>query len=341
MEKRRKKGRFKVLSQELHTVLSFDLPFMIPIPDRIYEVKTGNRVALISTKKIWREKVSGFSSSSGRVELLFDKYGLSGFTSIKIKFPWKMPETARAAGRQVALFVEPHISAPRNKNKETAIKFVNRLIEVTRIVYGHFYLRNVGYPDILSWKQSYWDGQKTILAGLVIFDHGCGGIRATAGKMSEEQARKEKEKLQDFLSILKNDTSISLEHIFLANAKDACIQEDFRIATLEGVTALEIVLYRFIRSRGKELRIPVRGLEDFIVKVGLTGNLRIVLRMLTEGLEQLDSRIVGSCSGAIRTRNKILHKGLRDIPAKETEKRVKNIEKMINYLSRVSTANTD
>lgn len=323
------------MAQELHTILSFNLPFMIPIPDGIYEVKLGNRSVLISTKQIWRKSIGVFESPSGKVELMFDKYGMSGYTYVEIKFPWEMPKVD--LGREVTLFVEPRISPPRNKNKEITIKFLNRLVEVVRIVYDNFYLRNVRYSDILSWNQFYWNGKKRIPAASFLLDHGCGGIKVTAGKMSEEQVRKETETLQRMRGILKNDTPIPLERIFLANAKDACLDEDFRMATLESVTALEIVLYQFIRSRGKELGISEEELEDFIVKVGLTGNLRIVLRMLTEGLEQPDREVTGWCSGAIRTRNKILHEGLRDISPSETEHRIENIEKMIDYLIRIQT----
>ena len=308
---------------------------MIPIPDGIYEVRMGNRTALISTKKFWRKTIAGFSGSTGKVELMFDKYGVSGYTHVEIKFPWKMPKVERS--RQVALFMEPHLSIPRNKNKEIAIKFVNRLIEVVRVVYNQFHLKNVRYSDVLSWQQYYWDGKKRTPAASHMLDHGCGGIRLAAGKISEEQARKEKEKLQKFSSILRNNTPIALEHIFLANAKDACLEEDFRIATLEAVTALEMVLYRFIRTRGKELKTSEDELENFIVKAGLTGNFRIVLKMLTEGLTQPDEEVIEWCSGAITTRNKILHKGVREVSPSETEYRIKNIEKMINYLTRIST----
>ena len=78
-------------------------------------------------------------------------------------------------------------------------------------------------------------------------------------------------------------------------------------------------------------------LENFIVKAGLTGNFRIVLKMLTEGLTQPDEEVIEWCSGAITTRNKILHKGVREVSPSETEYRIKNIEKMINYLTRIST----
>lgn len=321
------------MGQDLHTILSFDLPFKIPIPDGIYEVKVGNRRAPISTIQIHRKTVAGWSSSGGKLDFMFDKYGLSGFSRMEIKFPWKMPETEK--GRQAVLFVDPHVSAPRNKNKEIALRFVNRLIEVVRVFYDQFHLRKVSYSDVLSWKQSYWDGRRRVEVGSHMFDHGCGGIRLAMGKPSKKQIEEQKTKLKSFRAILKNANPIALDSLFLANAKEACLEEDFRMATVEAVTALEIALYSFIRQRGKEAGISKKELENFIVKVGLTGNFKVVLKMLTEGREQPNDEVIGLCSGAIRTRNKILHEGLRDLSPSNTESRIKNIEEMIAYIIKV------
>jgi hypothetical protein len=323
----------ETVGQELHTILSFDLPFRIEIPDGFYEVKVDDRTALISAKQAKKTSVAGWSSTGGNINLMFDKYGLSGFSHIDIKFPWKM--SAREDGRQAVLFAEPRISAPRNKNKEVALRFVNRLIEAVRVFYGQFHLRNVSYSDVLSWKQFYWDGKKRYRVCSHMFDQGCGGMRMTAGKPSEEQIREQETKLKSFREILKNADPLALDSLFLANAKEACLEEDFRMATVEAVTALEVVLYDFIQKRGHELKIPEKDLKDFIVKVGLTGNIRIVLRMLTEGREQSDEEEIGWCSGAITTRNKILHEGLRVLSPSETESRIENIERMIAYLRRI------
>jgi len=128
---------------------------------------------------------------------------------------------------------------------------------------------------------------------------------------------------------------MDISKILLMNAKDAVLLEDFRLATLEAVTALETVLYRLIQERGEKIGISKEKLEDFIVKVGLTGNVEVVLKMLTEGLEQIDTDILELCKGAITTRNNILHEGLMDVPATETEKRILGIEKMILYLQKL------
>ena len=309
-------------SRKFHTIISCNLPFMIPILDGIYEVTIGKRSAFIFTKRIWRNQMT---NQNGREQIMFDKYGISGYTHVDIRFPWEMPE--RDFGRRVTLFVEPYISPPRNRNKEIAINFLNRLIEVVRILYDQFHLRNVRYSDLLSWNQYYWDGNKRILVGSYLLDHGYGENNLTGRDMS-------KEKLQRMCSVLKKGTPIPLEQTFLANAKDSSIEEDFQIAILEGVNALEMVLYRFIRSRGKQLGILKKELDDSIVKVGQTGNVKKILKMLTNGFEQPDEKLVKWCSRGILIRNKILHEGLRDIDPSETEQIIQNVEKMIVYLTR-------
>ena len=160
-----------------------------------------------------------------------------------------------------------------------------------------------------------------------MFDHGYGETELTEGNMSEE-------KLQRMYSILKNGTPIPLEQTFLANAKDSSIEEDFRRAILEGVTALEMVLYRFIRSRGKQLEITKKDLDDTIIKMGQTGNIKKVLQRLTNGFEQPDEKVMNLCSNAISIRNKILHEDLSDITPSETEQIIQNVEKMMVYLTR-------
>jgi len=119
------------------------------------------------------------------------------------------------------------------------------------------------------------------------------------------------------------------------NSKDACLQEDFRLAIIEAVTALEIVLYRFIRIQSEKLGISEKELKDAIIDVGLKGNISVILKMLTKGLEQIEVEIIRTCKGAIKIRNKILHEGLREVSSTDTEKRIIAIEKMIAYLKRL------
>jgi hypothetical protein len=61
----------------------------------------------------------------------------------------------------------------------------------------------------------------------------------------------------------------------------------------------------------------------------------VVLGMLTKSLEQIDEETIRKCQGTIKIRNKILHEGLRDVGANETEERLVAVERMIAYLEKL------
>jgi hypothetical protein len=311
--------------KDAHTVFVFDLPFAIPIPDGIYPVKIGTHIAEISVKRVQREKIEGFEGS-GTIQLMFDKYGRSSFSHIELELPWIVDFSE--IGRKPILFGNV---PPRRKAKETALRYLNRFIEAVRYVTEEYWVEPARYHDVLAYEAFYWDGKTKYPATLTLLDSGVGGIRFGTGHPFQI----EKEKIEKLNGILKNESEMDASKIFILNAKDSCLQEDFRLAIIETVTALEIVLYKFIRLQGQKLKIPKDELEGFIQDVGLTGNISVVLKMLTEGFEQIDEGVTRKCRGAIKIRNKILHKGLRDISSTDTEERIVAVEQMITYLEKL------
>lgn len=311
--------------KDSHTVFVFNLPFAIPIPDGLYPIKIGTHTAEISVKRFQREKVEGFVGS-GTFQMMFDKFGKSSFSHVSLKLPWIVDFSE--IGRKPTLIGDV---LPRSKAKETALRFLNRFIEAVRCVTGEYWVEPVRYQDVLAYETFYWDGKKKYPANLTLLDSGVGGFRVGGGHPFQV----EKEKIGQLIDILKNESEIDSSRIFVLNAKDSCLQEDFRLAVVEMVTALEIVLYKFIRMQGQKVKIPNDELENFIADVGLTGNISVVLKLLTKSLEQIDEEITRKCRGAIRIRNKILHEGLRDIGSTDTEQRIAAIECMITYLERL------
>ena len=45
-----------IIPNTSHTIFMFNLPFPIPVPDGIYEVKNGLKIAKIAIKRIQRKK---------------------------------------------------------------------------------------------------------------------------------------------------------------------------------------------------------------------------------------------------------------------------------------------
>ena len=314
------------MSKELQTVVKFDIPFAVPVPDGFYPVRLGRRTAEIYAQKIRRGEPQGLTIVGGTMEFPFDKHGRFAYSRLAIKLHWKADPNE--LGRTPRLIDAP----PRYRSKEIAIEFVNRFIEVVRYVTGEYHLEHITYQDVLSYDVEYFDGVRTIPAQKSLLSTGVGGIKITAGQPPgfPESTKKR------ILDLLANEGELELSRILILNAKDAALTEDYRRATLEAVTALEVDLYRFIRERGKQLNIVDDKIENFIVKVGLTGSLELVLKMLTAGLEPPDEPSLNTCKGAITTRNDILHHGLMEGSASETEMRILGIESFLAYLKRVT-----
>lgn len=320
------KGR---IPKNAHTIFSFTLPYAIPIPDGIYAVKVGRYVAEISVKRVQKSQIAEFSVTSGGrgfMQMKSDKYGRSSVSFVEMKIPRVID--LQEIGRTPLLLGD---IPPRQKAKEMVLRFLNRFIEVVRYVTEEYWVEPTRYPDILSFKVFYWDGKKRHPAGIHLISTGVGGVAMGTGHPFQIKD----EKMQELKDILRNESKLDAGKIFLLNSKDACLQEDFRLAILEAVTALEMVLYRFISKRGEQLGISRDDLENHIINVGLTGNISVVLRMLAEGLEQPATETLRMCKGTIKIRNKILHEGLRDVSSTNTEKRIIAVEKMIEYLNRL------
>ena len=310
------------LSSNTETIFEFDLPYAIPVPDGSYSIKVGSRIGTLLIKRIQRDEVVGFRGS-GNFQLVFDKYGKSSLSKIQLTLPWIV--NLKEEGRKPILLEK---GTARLKAKEKVLKILNQFIESVRYVTGEYWVEPARYQDILSYQIFYLDGQKKHPAMLTLIDSGVGGIAVGTDhpfKISDE-------KIQQLNDVLVGKKELDISHIFLLNAKDASFQEDFRLATVEAVIALEMVLYKFILERGKKLGIPNGTLRNFIKETGLSGNMKVVLKMLTEGLPQIDDTVINNCKGAITARNKILHAGFRDVPSTVTEERIIEIEKMLTYL---------
>jgi len=319
---KRERRRNKTVPRTAHTVFHFNLPYAIPVPDGLYKIKIGREIAKVNIERIQVARTGWKASEGTYLQLQYDKYGKSSYSSIKIKIP--RPIIFLERGRTPLLINTP----PRLRSKEIVLRFLNRLIEVVKYSTGRYWVEDVRYQDITSFEMFYLIDKKLHNAGMSLLDTGTGGIRMS----TIHPFTLEREKLEELNNILENEEDIKVEILLLMNTKDACLQENFKLATVEAVTALEVVLNKFIRRKGEEKGIKKGDLDRVIIEVGLTGNISVVLKLLADNPDEIDKDLVSICRGAIRIRNKILHEGLQKIPATETEERIMAIEKMIELI---------
>lgn len=312
----------------MHTIFSFAIPYAIPVPDGLYRVKVGQHTSEISLRRIQNTQIRGYdvrASGRGFLQFPFDKYGRSSYSSINMKIPFKL--NLLEQGRKPLLLGD---IPPRSRDKEVVLRFLNRFVETVRIVTEEYWIEPIRYQDVTEYEISFWDGKQNYPVVTAGFSFGTGGVAIGTGHPFIVKD----EKMQEITNMLENELEFDVGNIFLLNSKDACLEEDFRLAIVEAVTALEIVLDRFIVKQMKKSGKSEGEIEDFIVNVGLVSKITKELKSLTKAMEQIDKETVQTCIGAIITRNKILHEGLQEISPNETEERIILIEKMITYLKR-------
>jgi tetratricopeptide (TPR) repeat protein len=310
------------------TLIEFNLPFSLSIPDGIYSLKYLGKMYKIHTRQIFRkESIGGLYGGwtiqgSGKVELKYDKWGWFSYSNIRVEFEGYIEN---APGLKSKIFDE----SPRQSLKELSLKIINRFIDVYRIYTKEFFTEPISYSDIFEY-QIYYRINNRLKKGPFHSITTSGAMTLSSG-ISEYPMN-----FQDFKESLANDQELSLPDIYLLNAKDALFKEDARRATLEGVIALELVLSEFLLKRGIEKGIGGAELKNVLIDIGLTGNLKVSLKLVLKDGEIIHDDLISKCKSAITIRNKIVHEGLREISFDETEERILTIEEFINKLKSFS-----
>jgi hypothetical protein len=316
--------------ENVHTIFELALPFAIPVPDGLYELYEKEKRIELLIRRI--QKDTGFSTSSnGYVQMENDKYGRSAFSRICVDFPRKIDlmETGRTP---IVLGNIP--LPPRKKSKEILIDLLNRFIEVVKYSTDTYWVEQVRYQDLMFYQAYYWDGKKRYPGVVSLLDTGTGGMKFGLGNPFSLDPQK----LEKLKTLLSTTTNLDSSCMLLLSAKSACLEENHRLAVIEAVAGLEVVLYDFIHLKAKEAHLKKEDVTEFIRQIGLYGNITVVLKLLTNGLEQVSDDILKECTNAIHVRNSIMHKGLLIVDATIAEKRILAIEKMIEYLKRVTSA---
>jgi uncharacterized protein (UPF0332 family) len=124
----------------------------------------------------------------------------------------------------------------------------------------------------------------------------------------------------------------------LLQAKSFFEQENYRMAVLEAVIALEITVSSLIRKKAEELEISKKEIGELLKIEGLTCCLETVLPMLFS--RDLPSRdLLVKLKSAISIRNAIVHKGRSSISSKEAQDAIIKIEEFVNKAKGVISKN--
>lgn len=118
---------------------------------------------------------------------------------------------------------------------------------------------------------------------------------------------------------LREKEAVPLWAELMLNAEQYLYQGDYRHSVLESVIGLEVVLAAFITKACTEKGILEKEAEKFIEDVGITGNIKITLRLLLDPSIQIEDEVLQKCKGGITIRNKIVHEGRKDVTETEAK----------------------
>lgn len=276
-----------------------DLPFCLyKLDERYFQIDQQTRI------RFFKEKIepSRRTSSSKNIEFLNDRWGIDGFSRIEIE-------------------TEKNINLSESMSDEArafALKIINKFISLYRYFDNDaVHLVNLIESDLIDFSVKK-DGHAsfTIVLG--------GGITPI-----------NPQKISTISTILERAMSdeyeIPLWRELILNAEHYCYIGDFRMAILESVTALELVISKFISGELDAVGVQSKEIKEFIKETGIAKGLNVVVRLLT-GKNGIPNDLLEKCKGTITKRNKIVHEGRKETNYQSTQDSIMAIYQLIQLL---------
>jgi len=117
----------------------------------------------------------------------------------------------------------------------------------------------------------------------------------------------------------------------LLGARSFFQEENYRMAVLEAVIALDIRVLSLVRKIGRSKKIPKKYLNNFIHEVGLKLSLKVVLKLLIPD-DLPNETVLSACKSANTIRNKIVHAGRLDVSENDANEAIQHIQTFIEHV---------
>lgn len=344
----------KMPANEVTTVVGFHIPFLLHLVNGTYEMRDNSQwialqLARVNETPEHTRRLFGIEMEFPQnAEIPKDRFGRLAHTYVSVFIPGKITDDPKTFSFQCprcateissssttcslcgAKFKRDEAKRPAHSIiKRTAITFVNKFLEAYRFYSHEYHIEPIRNADILSFECDYMRRGKKYTGYRYLVDTGSGGIRSGDAFILGEHVHKE---LREFL---KSGRRIEIQERLLCNSKNHLATEEYHLALIEGVSALDIVLSVFIRRESSNAGIGKEAVNKFIHDVGVSGQVKVVLKLLTKGKRQLPDEIYSDCEGAITLRNQVVHKGLLKLVPTDIKRRIISIEKMIRYVQAI------
>jgi hypothetical protein len=219
------------------SIVSFDLPYNIELPDGNYKVVHDSYSVLVNVVSNRRSgNVVGAPSNvvfAGHMTLMNDRWGRFHYTSVRAVF-----EHSPSIPYDVTLDFEI---------LDRAIGSINRIIDVVRYVTGDIILQKLARTDIFSYSIEHFDSNENKLPGLALAING--SMRFNVSAISDQH-------IAEISRMLASNEKISIPSQLLMDARDNHFYGNFRVAVTEAESAFEVFVQQFLvrkyRDQGKD-----------------------------------------------------------------------------------------
>lgn len=273
------------------------LPFCLyNLDERCFKIDDKYNTKIKFTK--FKKEPSIRTSESHNIEFLNDRWGIDACSQVIID-----------TNRQFA---------DNKKAKLKMLYIVNNIIKIYRYFDEESaHLTTLTEADIFNFN--------LIQGKQGIIEIGCGG------GMRPIDYKRIKKISDEIEKALNDNFKPPFYKMLLLNAEYYIFIGDYRMSILESVIALELVLSDFIRKEGQKREIEDKDIEDYIKNIGITGNIKVTIKMLIENDLPCDD-IFEECKSGITIRNAIVHKGRENVNSSEAKDTLKSNKFMIKFL---------
>ena len=341
---------------EVTTVVSFHVPFLLHLHNGTYEMKYGSKWIVFEVQRFNEpselvQKILGVKMIFPKnAEIPDDRFGRLAHSHIAVFIPYRIlddidtsvyqcpkcgtelvstPTVCSSCG---ATFTQKEAEKPTHSIiKITAIKYFNRFLEAYRFYSQEYYIEPVKNTDVISFQCDYVIKGRTYSGYKYFVDTGSGGIKGGDACILSDDTH------NNLRNFLKQGSPIEIQERLLGNSKNHLLTQEYPLAIIEAVSALEIVLSDFIRTECKMADIDDKKIEQFIRDVGVMGQVKVVLKVLTKNKPQLDDPTFLECESAITLRNSVVHRGLLELDPKDVKKKIVSIERMLRYVQSIQS----
>ncbi len=233
------------------------------------------------------------------IELEEDRWGRCSYTEVKLEFLKYYPRES------IDMLLRKSVEA------------INELIEVYMYVSERYYLSRLRVSDLLHYNYYVIAGENKL---------------SDTHRFFEENVHLGKAYIQD--PVIENKVKealrqggIKLWQRLIISARRNFANEEYMRAIIDAVTALELVLYKYILLYNKSKGIPEDKTRDTLIKIGLTGSLDITLRQIAP-INAFTDEVLRGCKGAITKRNRILHDGFSEASESDAAQAIESVVRL-------------